>query len=293
MMPLRVDETIVGKCRRPGLLIAACLLLAVHGAAAGEEPPRFWRDKATGLEFAFVPGGCFLMGAERPGEIGRKGWPSPPRADEVPRHEVCVDPFWLSRTEVTYAAWRQLMPERAESKPVAADRPVTGVAIEDAELFLQRLNNVAAGQRFRLPTEAEWEYACLPGEPASPMNEKHGPRSQELLAVARYREPLHDDPVTAPVAMRKDNRYGLYDMLGNVWEWTADTYAADAYAGHARNNPRHSAATGRQVMRGGSFKTDIYQTRCGARAWGVRGDRLESVGFRVLRVHLPDASMKQ
>lgn len=260
-------------------------LLVLNAPAAHAEPAaqQFRHDALTGLEFAYMPPGCFTMGAAVPGQVLPKGMPMPPRADEVPQHEVCVDGFWLARTEVTTRLWQHFMPDHPARTATLASLPATGIAIDDAERFLLRLNARAGASVYRLPTEAEWEYACQPGEPVTgSFDDQHGPREQELRAMAHFRDIRRDDPEVAAVATRKENPFGLFDMLGNVWEWTSDNYAADAYRRHPRQNPRHSDDSRRWVMRGGSFKTDLYQTRCGARAWGVPGDRLPSVGMRLL-----------
>lgn len=225
------------------------------------------------------------MGAKQTGGLDRRGTPLAPRADEVPQHEVCVNGFWMGKHEVTREQWRLVM-ESLKPIDVPNDRrPAVNVSWEDANGFVRRLNAQApAGERFRLPTEAEWEFACLPGEPKGDIEDAHGPRKVALLQMAWYREPQRDNPATRNVGELAANPLGLHDMLGNVWEWTEDIYLPDSYERHARDNPRVISGSDRHVMRGGSFKSDITQARCGARAHGVPNDRLPSVGLRVVRV---------
>ena len=267
-----------------------CFLVpAVFPVWAEPAGPAVWREARSGLEFVPVAGGCFPLGADVAGEISLHGQPSPPRRDELPRHDVCVDAFWLGRTEVTAAAWQRVM---GGAPPALPEHPVAQVSSADIEEFLRRLN-AGNNERFRLPTEAEWEHACRSGEPVTdPVPHSHA-RHQELQAVANFNEIDDRIPAVQPVASRQPNRHGLHDMLGNVWEWVADDYADDAYTRHARNNPRHTAASGRRVLRGGSFQTTLDQVRCGARAWSTPAERLTTIGLRVLRAMPPSTRRKK
>lgn len=265
-----------------------CMLLAC--ACASAQDLRTVRHAASGIEFVWIDKGCFAMGAEKAGNTDHRGSPPVPRPDEVPRHEVCVDGFWMGRHEVTRAQWQRVMTPGAPVDAAVARHPATHVSWEDAQAFLQRLNATAGpGERFRLPTEVEWEFACRPGEPVLPIDGMRVERFEALRASAWLKIPLHEDQATRPVGELKPNPLGLYDMLGNVWEWTADVYLPDGYARHARRNPVVESGSDRHVLRGGSFKSDVTQARCGARAYGIPQDRLYAVGLRVVR----QASAKQ
>lgn len=265
----------------PGLLLST----PAFGASAELEGQKFLPDQASSMEFSFVPGGCFQMGGEKAGEITVKGQPLPPRADELPRHEVCVDSYWLARTEVTHGDWLRVMKTQFQAGGAVNEKmPLSGVALEDVDAFLHQINQTSGEVIFRLPTEAEWEFACRPGEPTAVIGFENDERHRQLRAVAHYRDQGTKDPAVSVVGSKAPHAYGVFDLLGNVWEWTADDYAADAYAKHARQNPRHVGDGSRRVLRGGSYWTDLNQTRCGARSWGVPGDRLGTAGFRVLRV---------
>lgn len=268
----------------------ALLTMLMLCAGAPAQDVRTVRHPASGIEFAWIEKGCFAMGAEKAGKTDDRGSPPVPRPDEVPRHEVCIDGFWMGRHEVTREQWQRVMAPATQVDAVLARHPVTHVSWEDAQAFLQRMNAAAApGERFRLPTEAEWEFACSPGEPATPIEGRRAERFEEVRAGAWLKIPLHEDQTTRAVGELKPNSFGLYDMLGNVWEWTADVYLSDGYKRHARENPLVVAGSERHVLRGGSFKSDVTQARCGARAYGIPQDRLYTVGLRVVR----QASAKQ
>jgi formylglycine-generating enzyme required for sulfatase activity len=266
-----------------------CVLLPalLTAAAASAQSALEWQHVPSGIEFVWVDQGCFSMGAEKSGGFTRQGEPLVPRADEVPQHRVCVDGFWMGKHEVTREQWQRVMGPVKLIEASDGRRPATNITWEEAQGFVQRLNARAEdGERFRLPTEAEWEMACQPGEPKLPIREQRNERVEELAASAWTREPRRDDPQTRNVGELAANPLGLHDMLGNVWEWTEDVYLLDSYTRHARDNPRVLSGSDRHVLRGGSFKSDVTQARCGTRAYGVPNDRLPSVGLRVVRYAL-------
>jgi formylglycine-generating enzyme required for sulfatase activity len=274
---------------RAGVGLALALATLCASAAAQAPAPPAWRHPVLGLEFVRIEPGCFEMGAERAGGFDRWGTPLAPRADELPRHRVCLDGYWLGRHEVTRAQWHQVMGGTGQPpEPGTARWPTTHVGWEDAQAFLQRLNALAApGERYRLPTEAEWEHACQPGEPRLPIDEARRERIDELARSAWTREPRRENPTPRGVGELEANPLGLHDMLGNVWEWTADHYLRDGYARHAARNPLVRADGGAHVLRGGSYKSDVTQARCGARAFGIPDDRLPTVGLRLVREAAP------
>ena len=274
---------------KTGHFVLLCGLLAGMVAPVGANE-RFV-DEISGIEFVKIPGGCFAIGADRPGEP-HPSWPIPmPAADEVPRHEVCVDAFWLGVTEVTRDQWTKVTGHVL----YGSNMPVTDVSWEAAVKFTETLNEKHAKANssggFRLPTEAEWEFGCHAGnyKPAVQVYDSPGFNRlhEETFALAWYRYRMWRDPTAKSVKGKHANAWGLYDMLGNLWEWTLDGYDASAYARHARENPRQAAADERRVLRGGSYKTDITKVRCGARSYAPAFDRSPLFGFRVAREVVP------
>lgn len=258
-------------------MLSGCL--AVSGGVASAA--NLWTDPRSGIEFVHIPPGCFVQGEANAGATG-DGMPIPmPRADEVPQRRVCVDGFWLGRTEVTETQWSAVMSGSAG----AARQPRRDVSWDQAQEFLKRLGAQRERQGFRLPSEAEWEFACHAGK-RRPVVALYG---QDRLAwtvetgkVARFGYPQVRDPQPDDVASRDPNAYGLHDMLGNVWEWTADAYRPDAYRGTYQGALTLAPDDGRRVIRGGSYKSDIAQVRCGTRNWFPKAEASAVVGFRVV-----------
>ena len=267
------------------LFTLALLLLACPSAA--QSPPRQWLDKLSGIEFVEIPAGCFDMGEPEAGPTD-DGMPiQVPRADEIPRHRVCVGAFSLGKYEVTRAQWQAVMGEQASS-PADPDprQPATLLGWNAAQVFIQRLNALPQGKGYRLPTESEWEYACRAGV-AEPARQLHGEvRYSHVVAMvqfARFSHPSVRSPRPSPVGTKMANAWGLHDMLGNVWVWTDDAYQEDAYRRHAADNPRNNAQNGKRVLRGGSYMSDIGQVRCGTRNFSWQDDRLPTAGLRLAR----------
>lgn len=237
--------------------------------------------EASGIAFVRIPAGCFKMGADAPGEA-IAGLPiRAPGLDEVPRHEVCVGDFWLGKSEVTRGQWTKVM----QTLMPGIDSPVSDVSWLAAMKFIAQLN-VGEPGKFRLPTEAEWEYACHAGTvvpPTQPRGEERFALLADTLQVAWYRHESGRDPVSHPVMAKKPNAWGLHDMLGNLWEWTADGYDEAAYGKHARQNPLNLSTDDRKTIRGGSYKSDLAQVRCGSRSYAPAEDRSPVFGFRVVR----------
>lgn len=254
-------------------------------AMAQPEPPRQWRDELSGQTFVLVPAGCFMMGADAPGPW-QAGFPvRVPEADELPRHEVCIDAFWLGETEVTHGHWAKVM----GAVKLGVHDPVTDVAWGDAVAFAEKLS-VRSGYRFRLPTEAEWEYACHAGTyltPIQPTGEERLALLEKTYEVAWYAYQMGRDPKIKEVKYRKPNAWGLYDMLGNAWEWTADDYDPAGYSAHAKHNPQVITKGKGKVIRGGSYRSRSDKVRCGARSYAPEDQISPVQGFRVVRELTP------
>lgn len=272
----------------PAYAFAACCALSLPAAAAPEKTaaparPASWTEPLTGMEFVSLPKGCFQMGSERPvpppfdSHWERMGYKGQLSEDEVPRHEVCVDAFWLAKTEVTEAQWYKVMGGPApagEGRRAKVD--VTWLAAQE---YVERLTAQSGGRyRFRLPTEAEWEYACRAGDKA-----EGEPERQHYADKAWYRHSPKRSYEVREAGVLKPNAFGLHDMMGNAWEWTQDSYAADAYTRHALFNPRIDVPGAQRVIRGGSFRTELAQMRCAMRGRLDPDEKLDAVGLRVVR----------
>lgn len=266
-------------------VLAALMLVLAGGATAAPaaDGPKTWREPLTGMRFAEVPKGCFKMGSDKPQEPQpdyfwhRVGYKLDIGPDERPAHEVCVDAFRIGIHEVTESEWYAIM---GGARPQAAGRPVVGIDWATAQAFIDKLNaRSERGIRFRLPTEAEWEYACRGGDQpdVNPLED-----GADQYAHHRTRE-----VGVVRVGQLKANAFGLYDMLGNAWEWVTDAYQADAYSRHPLYNPKvESGSVGvplQRVLRGGSVRTENVQTRCAMRGHAAPSYQTAFTGFRLVR----------
>jgi formylglycine-generating enzyme required for sulfatase activity len=255
------------------LIAIPCTLTAESGAPTAGQ---IWKEPVTGMEFVWVPGGCY--------EMGCGDWTSDCYRDEKPLHEVCVDGFWMGKTEVTQGQWKQIMGDNPAKFKKGDNYPFENALWEEMEKFIIKLSSSTTGAyKFRLPTEAEWEYACRSGG----KREKHAGGS-DLDRVAWYKG--NSDRSTHSVATKAPNGLGLFDMNGNVHEWVADTYRSWAYSKHKRNNPLFREEGYTKVYRGGSWNSKQKYTRCAARSYEVVFGSLmnpyyrkDDLGFRLVR----------
>jgi formylglycine-generating enzyme required for sulfatase activity len=224
-----------------------------------------WRDPVTGMEFVWVPEGCFQMGSNEGG------------SDEKPVHEVCVDGFWMGKYEVTQGQWEKVLGNNPSHFKKGDNHPVESVSWDDVQAFINKLN--ARGQGgFRLPTEAEWDYACRSGG-----KQEQYSGGNDVNRVAWYRE--NSGRKTYPVGTKAANGLGLYDMSGNVWEWVGDWYGGDYYDKSPRNNPKGPSYGSHRVIRGGSWINVAGNCRSASRDVGAPGVRSDVLGFRLARTH--------
>ena len=248
-----------------------CLVFGVVGAAGAGEPgqPSTWVEPQTGLRFVEMPGGCFRMGDT----LGRG------ESNELPVHEVCLKSYWIGETEVTQAGWMRLMPFNPSVFNASPTLPVDSINQSDVASFAARLNAAHPDRHFRLPTEAEWEYACRAGGQDVPFGSTEPPPGGANTAeyADRYGEG------STPVGRFAPNALGLSDMSGNLWEWVSDVYAADAYVSHPRDNPEYQAAGPSRLLRGGGWSHDAAFARCTKRHMHCRPTaRFDFVGFRLV-----------
>ncbi len=238
------------------------------------------------LSFAAIPAGCFTMGT-----------PSnePGRYPHEKQREVCVPAFEMGKFTVTQEEWRRVMVEYRDSARFKGDRrPIEMVSWVDAQAFLRRMNFFGT-RKYRLPTEAEWEYAARAGTKTA---RYWGERAEDGCAYANMRDQTLTKNVfgidenivgcedghihTAPVGSLKPNPFGLHDMLGNIAQWTQDCYG-DYASAPADGRPAEAEACKDRVVRGGSWVGRPRFARSGSRDHYPAINRNDVVGFRLAR----------
>ncbi len=268
-------------------LLAACEGRNGAGSGSGALPVA---TTGTGVEMVLIPAGEFRMGGRGKG-------------DEAPVHAVRVDAFWMDRREVTQAEYEKLgFPNPSKFK--GADLPVEMMTWTKAVLFANarsRADNLEpcydedtaecnfAASGYRLPTEAEWEYACRAGSDAE---YSFGGDPRRLPEAAWFRD--NSSKKTHPVGKKAPNRWGLHDLHGNVAEWCNDVYDEVWYSKSSAENPRGSAEGKLYVVRGGSWRSSAAACRSAARAGDLPGfsDSClapDTLGLRLVRRGTPAA----
>ena len=222
-------------------------------------------------DFVRVEGGCYQMGDQ----FG-DGLP-----DELPVHKVCVSDFYLSKYEVTQEQWLQVMGDNPSQNQSNPRYPVDVVSWHEVESFIDKLNSITHGT-FRLPTEAEWEYACRAGGKNVKYGTADGTSSAHLLI---YSDSDADNQGIMPVGSFPANALGLHDMSGNVSEWVLDWYDRKFYAKAPINDPRLSEAPTKRsrVRRGGHWGDKEWVMRCTFRNLRKPNYRLVGLGFRLAK----------
>ena len=231
---------------------------------------------SIGMTLVMIPKGTFMMGSPE-SEEGRD-------EDEV-QHEVTLSKdFYLGVTEVTQAQYQKVMgenPSYFRGDKVQGDsssHPVEEVSWEDAVEFCERLSELPeekkAGLVYRLPTEAEWEYACRAGSKTA---FSFGDESGSLGDFAWFRD--NSELKTQSVGEKKPNAWGLYDMHGNVWEWCSDWFGK--YPGKAVSDPAGPEKGSDRVLRGGSWHYEAAYFRSAYRHRDLPSFRDDDIGFRV------------
>jgi formylglycine-generating enzyme required for sulfatase activity len=216
----------------------------------------------------FIPPGSFEMGLNSQYD------------SEKPAHRVSVKAFALGKTEVTQGQWRAIMGSNPSKFTDCGDNcPVDKVSWDDAKEYIQKLN-AKTGKQYRLPSEAEWEYACRAGG----KHEYCG--SDDINSVAwygAYATPVGNSAVTTnPVATKQANTFGVYDMSGNVWEWVEDSLH-DNYNGAPSDGSAWQGDGEKRMVRGGSWSSETRDTRAASRGKDEPAKRYVGVGFRVAR----------
>jgi len=236
------------------------------GAAAGEQ--QRIRGPLTGMEFVLIPGGSFMMGSPS-NEVGRED-------DESPQHRVTLKPFYIMTTEVTQKMWKEVMSGNPSSF-TGDNLPVEMISWDDCQNFLRKLNQCDPGKGYRLPTEAEWEYAC---RAETTTRFCVGGSDSDLKRAGWYTG--NSVSMTHPVSQKDPNTWGCNDMHGNVWEWCEDWYH-DSYSGAPTDGSAWTAGGGTsRVLRGGSWDDNARCCRSTNRFRGNPDISDINYGFRVV-----------
>jgi formylglycine-generating enzyme required for sulfatase activity len=225
---------------------------------------------SVGMKMVLIPAGEFSMGSP-PTERGR--W-----KDEGPVHKVGLDAFYVSQTEVTQRQWEAVMGNNPSNFKGDPNLPVENVSWNDAQKFIARLNQKEGTDTYRLPTEAEWEYACRAG---SQERFCYGDSERKVTHYAWYRGNAGNK--TNPVAQKNPNSWGFYDMHGNVWEWVTDRYNPSYYTNSPPKNPTGPANGKSRVVRGGAWNLRRRYLRCATRNWAPPDGWNGKMGFRLAK----------
>ncbi len=251
-------------------------------------------SNSLGMNMIPINGGSFIMGEEK----GRGG------EDEMPVHKVTLSPFFISQTEVTISQWKRFCDESetywdqwedVKTYSPKGDYPICFVSWEDAEEFCEWLSE-REGKNYRLPTEAEWEYAARGGLHAKlfPWGDKRADGTQcnfaDKLEFEKEKDIWADQNIVdgyaycAPAKAYSPNGYGLYNMAGNVWEWCKEWYCMTYYKESPSKDPSGPSSGRLKVIRGGAWcfhpETLRVSNRCGI------DPKLQTgfTGFRVVAV---------
>jgi formylglycine-generating enzyme required for sulfatase activity len=253
--------------RAPLAALAAALLWPLAAFGASAEPVEIVKN-SLGVYFRHIPAGRFNMGAG-PGFSGEPQY-------ETPAHQVSLTkPFRLSIHEITVGQWLAVMGGKA-AKGAGPMDPIANVSWEDVQIFLDRLSQ-ADGVKYRLPTEAEWEYAARAGT--------EGPwyfgSDAALLPDHAWCGGDVAKGEAQPVGRKPPNPWGLYDMYGNVAEWVADWFGEDYYSAKAQTNPRGPASGTMRGLRGGSYASGAEACQSAWREGDLPMSRNRFIGFRL------------
>jgi len=233
-------------------------------------------SNSFGMEFVYLNAGIFTMGSPD-SEPGRKN-------DENQYKVTLTKGVYLQTTEVTQGQWKAVMGSNPSyCKECGENSPVERVSWHDVKEFIRKLNQMEGVNKYRLPTEAEWEFACRAGSTTAFSN-------GEITELGCVQDSTPDaigwycgnsNGKTHPVAQKKQNAWGLYDMHGNVYEWCRDW--AGNYPSASATDPKGPSKGSYRVLRGGSWDSKSKNCRSAHRGYYVPDQRDDRLGFRLLR----------
>lgn len=226
---------------------------------------------SIGMELVLIPPGSFRMGGDKKLEQAED--------HETPRHIVKISQtYFLGKYEVTQIQWSEIM-NNNPSEFVDDKRPVESVSWNDVKVFIQKLNTKEETNKYRLPTEAEWEYAARAGSESS---YAFGSDTIMLSQYAWYRK--NSGGKTHPVGQLNPNVWGLYDMHGNVHEWCQDWFDRKYYSQSASNAPLGPSTGLAKALRGGDWGSEDWYCRSASRSLSSPDRRSNRLGFRLVRM---------
>ena len=247
--------------------VTALVNLIINGGGESEDSNQTFTVNGVSFDMIAVEGGTFTMGATA--EQASDAY-----SDEKPTHQVTLSSYYIGKTEVTQELWQAVMGSNPSGFS-GANLPVEKVSWEDCQIFIAILNELT-GKYFRLPTEAEWEYAARGGSKSQGYKYSG---SNTVDDVAWY--PSNSSSKTHPVATKAPNELGIYDMSGNVLEWCRDWYSSSYYSSSSQYNPTGPASGSRRVYRGGSWGSSARLCRVSYRDYNGPSYRFYNLGLRL------------
>jgi len=264
----------------------------IHQLQLNPKSGDIWKEPVSGIEFVWIPAGCFKMGNIHSNRTKF--------FHEKPVHKVCLDGFWMGRFEITNAQFRKYNPEHNSGNYMKwslneDNQPVVFISWNSANDFASWLTQKSKKRHtFRLPTEAEWEYACRAGTSTI---RYWGDADGDACNHANIGDTLvKNEPAdihlcqdgffqASSVGSFHPNQFGLYDMLGNVWEWCEDVYGKDAYKSHRQKNPiykKFEIGIDFRVIRGGSWQSGPDSVFSAKRSYNPPDKNFNVLGFRLV-----------
>jgi formylglycine-generating enzyme required for sulfatase activity len=259
----------VGRKVAPAVIVASTIPAPTQALPGTVSPhpvaqvAKTFTERTTGMEFVLLPGDCYQMG-----DTFGDG-----QSNEKPVHEACIDSFYLGKYEVTQGEYAKIAGDNPSRFKKGDRYPLESVSWNDTQIFIRSLNTKSS-LNFRLPTEAEWEYAARSGG----KKEKYA-GGDDIDAVAWYNK--NSGSSTHPVGGKRPNGLGLYDMSGNVWEWCNDWYDSGYYGISVKNNTEGPSSGSFRIHRGGSWFSSPRVARAAYRLSNSPGNANDALGFRL------------